>query len=392
MNEGVTKLVAGIEKGLDGLMANRKVTVIQSTAKPIASIKPVIQLTDGESIQVDRLLICSGSNPHRPASFPFNDDSVCTSDELWNWQELPESLIIVGEGVIACEFAFIFKAMGVDVTMLGMMDRPLPAMDKSISSTINREMKKKKIKFKGGKPVTSVEQVNGLWHANSNDEVLSIAERVLVCTGRIANTDGLNLYVNNIKYDKRGAIDVDEFMHTSMPNIYAAGDVTGGVMLAHAASAQAKLAITHMLGMACHPYDVNCIPSAVFTAPEVAAVGLTEEQAIEQGYEISIGSFDMRALGKAHAMGDIAGGVKLIADMQSRRLLGAHMVGANVTELIHEATLVITRKGSVDDITRTIHAHPTLSEAVIEAAEDVFDQACHKPLKQQRVKRHASTV
>ena len=387
MSAGVSELVAGIEKGLDGLMANRKITVIQSTAKPIASIKPIIELADGEHIQLDRMLISTGSSPHRPPSFPFNDDSVCTSDELWRWQDLPKSLIIVGEGVIACEFAFIFKSMGVDVTMLGMMDKPLPMMDKSISSTICREMKKKKIHFKGGLPVTLIKQVENRWQANSNEVLLASAERVLVCTGRVPNTTGMSLEKNCIDCDERGAIIVNKFMHTSMPNIYAAGDVTGGIMLAHAASAQARVAIAHMLDIECHPYDVHCIPSAVFTTPEVAAIGLTEEQALDQakkqGTEISIGSFDLRALGKAHAMGEISGNIKLIAEVGSRRLLGAHMVGANVTEMIHEAALVLTRQGTVDDITQTVHAHPTLSEAVFEAAEDVFGQACHKPLTRQ---------
>ncbi len=392
MCSGIKQLVSGVEKGLDSLMKDRKVTVIQSTAKPVAGVKPIIQLADGERINVDRLLLCSGSKPHKPAAFPFNNSSVCSSDEIWQWQNLPESLAIVGEGVIACEFAFIFNAMGVKVTLLGMMDKPLPTMDTNISNIIHREMKKKKIQFKGGKPVSSIKQKDGLWQAYSRDEKLVCAERVLVCTGRIANTEKLDLQSNNIKQDQRGAIIIDEFMRTNAPHIYAAGDVTGGIMLAHAASAQAKVAIAHMLNITCHPYEIESVPSAVFTTPEVAAVGLTEAQAIEQGYNISIGSFDMRALGKAHAMGDIAGGVKLIAESGSRRLLGAHMVGANVTELIHEATLVITRRGSVDDITQTIHAHPTLSEAVIEAAEDIFGQACHKSLKQENVKHHACTI
>lgn len=392
MCTGIEQLVSGVEKGLDGLMKDRKITVIQSTAKPIAGVKPIIQLVDGERVQVDRLLLCTGSNSHKPALFPFNDSSVCTSDEIWQWQDLPESLVIVGEGVIACEFAFIFNAMGVKVTMLGMMDKPLPTMDQNISNIINREMKKKKIQFKGGKPVSSLKQQDNLWQAYSDDEMLAYAERVLVCTGRVANTEGLDLQSNNIKYDHRGAIIVDEFMRTNVLHIYAAGDVTGGIMLAHAASAQAKVAIAHMLDIKCHPYDVDSVPYAVFTTPEVAAVGLTEAQAIDREYDISIGGFDMRALGKAHAMGDIAGGVKLIAEVGSRRLLGAHMVGANVTELIHEATLIIARNGLVDDITQTIHAHPTLSEAVLEAAEDIFDQACHKPLKQEKVKSHASSI
>ena len=286
--------------------------------------------------------------------------------------------------------------MGIDVTMLGMMDRPLPAMDQFISNLINREMKKKKIKFKGGKLVSSLEPSDGQWQAYSDQELLATAERVLVCTGRVSNTESLYLKKNNIKTDKRGAIIVDGYMQTNVEGIYAAGDVTGGVLLAHAASAQARVAIAHMLGLESHGhengYDASAIPSAVFTTPEVASVGITEAQANEQGIEISIGSFDMRALGKAHAMGEIAGGVKLIANAKTRRLLGAHMVGANVTELIHEAAVVLTRQGLVDDIIRTVHAHPTLSEAVVEAAEDIFSQAPHKPLKKKREERNVHTA
>lgn len=396
MRIGVEKLVGGIEKGLHGLFDNRKITLIQSSAKPIVGIKPLIQLDDGERIQVDRLLLCTGSNPHRPSAFDFNDTTLCTSDELWHWDTLPESLLIVGEGVIASEFAFVFNAMGIDVTMLGMMDKPLPIMDQFISNLINREMKKKKIKFKGGKLVTTIEENQGQWVAYSESEELASAERVLVCTGRVPNIDSLNIKTNNIKTDKRGAVIVDEYMQTNIPGVYAAGDVTGGIMLAHAASAQARVAIAHMLDLESHGhengYDGSKIPSAVFTTPEVASVGITEAEAKEQGIEISIGSFDMRALGKAHAMGEIAGGVKLIAETQSRQLIGAHMVGANVTELIHEAALVMARNGTVDDIIKTVHAHPTLSEAVVEAAEDIFSQAPHKPLKKKRDEKNVHTA
>ena len=349
-------------------------------------------LSDGEQIPVDRLLLCSGSNPHRPKDFPFDGDSVCTSDELWQWKDLPKSLMVVGEGVIACEFAFIFKSMGIDVDMLGMIDKPLPTMDQSISTIISREMKKQKIRFKGGKSVASLRKEGGLWQAYDNDkQMLASAERVLVCTGRVPNTEALDLQDSHIKCDDRGAILVDNFMQTSSPNIYAAGDVTGGIMLAHAASAQAKLAIAHMMHLPCHPYDIHAIPSAVFTTPEVAAVGLTEKEANDKGIAISVGTFDMRSLGKAHAMGEIAGSIKLIAGTSNRRLLGAHMVGANVTEIIHEAVLVISQQGSVDEILNTVHAHPTLSEAVLEAAEDIFDQACHKPMKLKREKQHVNT-
>ena len=298
--------------------------------------------------------------------------------------DLPKSLMIIGEGVIACEFAFIFQSLGVSVNMLGMAERPLPMLDHDISRTIAREMKKRRIQFKSGKAVTQLKKDNQQWVAYHQQEELVKAERVLVCTGRIPNSANLKLDEAFVRYDERGEIQVDQFMRTTSANIYAAGDVTGGLMLAHAASAQAKIAISHMLGMTCKKYQPQYVPLAVFTQPEVATVGLTEQRAIGQGLDIAVGTFDMRALGKAHAMGEISGNIKLVVDRTSQQLLGAHMVGANVTEMIHEVALIISQQGYVDEITSTIHAHPTLSEGLAEAAEDVFSQADHKPLKNQR--------
>jgi len=380
MQAGVDQLVNKIENDLKGLLNNRQVVLIESFAKPCVKEGVVsLELEQGEQLEVDRLLLCTGSNPHRPITFPFDDKEVCTSDDIWQWPDLPKSLTIVGEGVIACEFAFIFRAMNVDVSVLGMMKKPLPNMDKNISATIHREMKKKKIRFKGGKLVSSLERTSDGWNAYSESQLLASAERVLVCTGRVPNTSGLGLEENHIQCDKRGAIGVDGYMRTNVPHVYAAGDVTGGIMLAHAASEQARIAIDHMLGEETHAYDVSRIPSAVFTTPEVASIGLTEAEALQQELQISTGVFDMRGLGKAHAMGEITGSIKLIVEKGTRRLIGAHMVGANVTEMIHETAVVIARQGSVDDIIHTVHAHPTLSEAIFEAAEDVFGQACHKP-------------
>lgn len=381
MRKGISQLVNAIEKDLGGLLINRHITMIHNKAQPALGSSLQIRLNTEECIDVDRVLICTGSIPDQPPAFPFDGDSLCTSDELWHWDRLPSSLAIVGEGVVACEFAFIFRSLGIDVTMLGMMDAPLPHMDVSISSVLSREMRKKKIRFIGGRAVSSFERQSGHWQAYAGEELLIAADRVLVCTGRVPNLPSFEFIDVPPELTDRGAIRVDDYMRTTVPGVYAAGDVTGGCMLAHAASEQARIAVDHILGRHPAAYNPEHVPAAIFTSPEVAAVGMTEQQCREQELAIEIGQFELRALGKAHAMGEIAGSVKLIADADSRRLLGAHMIGANATEIIHQAVQLIAVAGSLDDILNTVHAHPTLSEAMHEAAQDVFGQALHKRLK-----------
>lgn len=390
IRSGLEKLIQKIENDLARLVESRRILLIQSKAKlnidkQQDKTQVRIELEQGELIPVDKLLICTGSVPHQPANFPFDAESICTSDDVWRWNDLPRSLLIIGEGVIGSEFTFIFKSLGVAVTVLGMADKPLPGMDKSVSSIILREMKKQKIRFRGGRMVEHLEFQDGLWHAYASqsdempNESLGAAERVLVCTGRVPQCDGLGLQESGIEQSPNGCIRVDDYMATNIPQVYAAGDVVGGVMLAHAASEQAKIAIEHMLGEKTPGYDARKVPLAVFTNPEAASIGLSETEAVQQGLSIAIGTFDIRGLGKAQAMGEISGTVKLIAEQGSRRLIGAHIVAANATEMIHEAAVVMARQGSIDELIETVHAHPTLSEAILEAAEDVFGQACHKP-------------
>ncbi|MGH8670960.1 MAG: dihydrolipoyl dehydrogenase [Burkholderiales bacterium] len=373
------KVVGTLVKGVGGLLSNRRVEFIHGHAR--LTDRRTVEIAGHGMVSGDFILICSGSRAARPPIFPFDGCRVVTSDELLKWDSLPLSLAIIGEGIIACEFAFALKALGTDVTMIGMEDRPLPTLDSDISTLVAREMKKRGIRFIGGSVVDGLDINADQVEISARGIPLACAERALVCVGRVPNSDRLNLEAINLITGPRGEIRVDEFMRTSVPGVYAAGDVTGGVMLAHAASAQAKLAVDHMLGNAPATIDEMTIPWAIFTSPEIACVGMAELAAKKRGIEVRCGKFDIRGLGKAQAIGELAGTVKVVADANTRRLLGVHIIGPHATDLIHEAVLLIGNGLPTECLVRTIHAHPTLSEAVLEATEDVFGQATHKILK-----------
>ena len=371
------KVVGTMVGGIDALLRQRDVEQVPGRAR-LHDAHSVI-LEDGSRVHGDAILLCTGSVPVVPSMFPIDGERVVTSDEALRWSSLPESLVIIGGGVIACEFAFIFQSLGVSVSVIEAADRPLPAEDAAISTVIQREMRKRRIRFVANAMVESTEVDDDGVRCYRDGELLVSAQRALVAIGRRPNTEYLDVGAAGLQLGARGEIRVDRYMQTGVPGIYAAGDVTGQLMLAHAASAQAQLAVRHLLGERPEPLVMENIPRVTFTRPEVASVGLSEQAAHARGIETRCSSFDFRALGKAHANGDIAGLAKVVADANSGRLLGVHLVGAHSAEMIHEAAVVLARNGSVDDICRTVHAHPTLSEAIYEAAESVFGIAPHKP-------------
>lgn len=374
--DNVHRVVKTMAGGIGGLLDNRKVEVINGHAK-IADCKSV-HLDGYGTISGDYLLISTGSKPAQPKAFPFDGMRVVTSDDLLQWNSLPTSLAIIGEGIIACEFAFIFNSLGVKVAMIGLEDRPAPLLDADISSILAREMRKKGIQFLGGAPVEEVTVTNDCVAVVQRAKPAVMAERALVCVGRVANTDGLAPAAAGINVGPRGEILVDDFMCTNVPSIYAAGDVTCRLMLAHAASTQGKLAVEHMLGLAPSRLDEEMIPWAIFTSPEIGCVGLTEQEAKRRDIDVLCGTFDMRGLGKAQAMGELVGMTKIVAESKSGRILGAHIMGAHATDMVHEAVVAIQHGLRVQDLARVVHAHPTLSEALAEASDDVFGHAVHK--------------
>ncbi len=384
----IEKVVGTMVSGVSGLLDQRGIEQIPGHARLIGP--RTVEVDGGKRIDGDYILVCTGSRPATPAMFPFDGNRVVTSDDALQWESLPESLVVVGGGVIACEFAFIFHSLGVDVSVIEAAERPLPTEDEHISTILGREMRKRRIRFI---PSSLVEQMlasdDGV-SCYQNGKLLATAERALIAIGRTPNVDRLDLENIGINVGLRGEIPVDNFMRTSIPTVYAAGDVTGKLMLAHAASAQSRLAVDHMLGYEPSPLVMENIPRVTFTQPEVSSVGLTEADAIERGLNVRCGNFDLRALGKAHAMGELAGMVKVVADAKTRRLIGVHIIGAHSAEMIHEAAALINHKGTVDDILATVHAHPTLSEAVLEAAEATFGFAIHKVLPNTSTKEQSN--
>jgi dihydrolipoamide dehydrogenase len=387
MLANATRVVGGMKQGVRALLSQRGVELVSGHARLHG--ERTVHVDGHGSVHGDFVLLCTGSRPVRPKAFPFDGRTVCTSDDLLQWDSLPASIAIVGDGVIACEFAFILNTLGVAVTIVGASERPAAMLDLDISAVLGREMRKKGIRFLGGAPVEQIVAAgDGVEVRRGGGDTVK-AERALVCVGRSPNTEGLQLEAAGLAVGHRGEIFVDPFMQTCAAGIYAAGDVTGRVTLAHAASAQARLAVEHMLGHAPAPIDDALIPTAVFTAPEIGCVGLTEQAARAAGIEVRTGSFDTRGLGKAQAMGALAGLTKVVADADSGRVLGVHIIGAHASDMVHEAVAAMQYGASVDDLVATIRAHPTLSEGLSEAAEDVFGQATHKPIARPRGERHA---
>ena len=375
--------VVGVQvKGIRGLFKSWGVGLLEGRGVIAGPGKINVTLKDGstEEVETDRIIIATGSRPARIPVFPFDGERILSSDNAINPDSIPQSLLIVGAGVIGCEFAFIYKEFGAEVTMVEMMPHAISTEDEEISLILERELKKNKIKLLTD---TSVEKVDvkgdGVSVQLSNGKTIE-AEKVLVSIGRAVNTEGIGLEAAGVKTGQRGEIIVDGRMQTNIEGIYAIGDVTGGIMLAHLASKEGIVAVENAMG-GTSEVNYNVIPAAIFTSPEVGSVGLREKQAAEKRIKYKVGRFQFRSLGKAHAMGEIAGLFKIISEEETDKILGAHIIGAHASDLIHEIAVAMEMGLTVKDIARTIHAHPTLAEGIMEAAEDVHDAAIHCPKK-----------
>lgn len=377
------QVIGMLGRGIDGLMADRKVDHLRGLGRIVDG--RTVAVEGFGTLEADAILISTGSSPIRPAPFLVDGQAIATSDDLLRWDTLPRSLLVVGDGVVACEFAFILQTLGVEVTLAAMGERPLPFLDEEIATVVLREMRKRGIEFLGGATVERLEVKNGQVAAYAGGSPLASAERALVAVGRQANSQGMGLEEAGVILGQRGEISTDGYMRTSLDGLYAVGDVNGRLALAHAASAQARLAVDHALGLEATSLDESIIPWAVFTMPEIGTVGLTEQSARARGLSVSCGRFDLRGLGKAQAMGELTGMVKVVADRISGRLLGLHIIGAHASDMVHEGAVLLRQGATVHAITHTVHAHPTLSEAILEAAEDCLGQAVHKPMKQEQV-------
>ncbi len=375
--------IAGVNaKGVEALLDSRGIKVLSGHAR---FLSPDMLETAEGVLQAQPILLCTGSRPMTPACFAVDHDRIGTSDDVLQWQTLPKSVLIVGGGVIACEFAFVLATFGASVTLVEQLDFPLPGAEPLVRSTLLREMKKHGIRFIGGVTIEGLEQSGTGVDCYAEGRVIATAERAVIAVGRIPNSSTLAVEQAGLRLGSRGEIVVDQHQRTNVSGIYAAGDVTGGLMLAHNASFQARIAVNHILGRVPNTVAGQAIPSVTFTDPEVASVGLTEDDALaHHGSKVRTGVFDLRALGMAHALRELSGLVKVVIDGDTRRILGVHIVGAHAADMINEASLLVNRQCTVDDVLNTVHAHPTLSEAIVEAAEAAANGISSHQLVKQR--------
>ena len=362
-------------KGINFLMDKNKVTVFEGVGSFESSTQVKVTKNDGSSEIIDSkyIIIATGS---KPSSLPFitiDKERIITSTEALNLKEIPKHLVVIGGGVIGLELGSVYKRLGSEVTVVEFMDRIIPTMDGALSKELNKVLRKQGMKFLLSTAVQAVERNGDTVKVTAKDkkggEVVVEGDYVLVSVGRKPYTDGLSLEKAGVDLDERGRVKTNEHLQTNVSNIYAIGDVVAGAMLAHKASEEGVLVAEQLAGQKPH-INYNLIPGVVYTWPEVAGVGKTEEQLKAEGVAIKVGNFPMRALGRSRASGDVDGFIKVIADEKTDEILGVHMIGARAADLIAEAVVAMEYRASAEDISRMSHAHPTYAEAMKEAALD----------------------
>ena len=369
--------------GVKFLMKKNKIDVFEGMGSFKDATHINIDKSDGESetIEAKHTIIATGSKPSTLPFITIDKERVITSTEALKLKEIPKHMIVIGGGVIGLELGQVYKRLGAEVTVIEYLDRIIPTMDAALSKELMKVMKKQKVKFNLSHKVKSVERKGDEVIVKADDkkgqEVEFRGDYCLVSVGRRPYTDGLNAEAAGVKIDDRDKVEVNEHLQTTASNIYAIGDVIKGAMLAHKAEEEGTLVAEQLAGQKPH-IDYNLIPGVVYTWPEVAAVGKTEEELKEAGVAYKVGQFPMRALGRSRASMDLDGFVKILADEKTDEVLGVHMIGARCADLIAEAVTAMEFRASAEDISRMSHAHPTYTEAVKEAAlAATEDRALH---------------
>ncbi|HAV22487.1 MAG TPA: dihydrolipoyl dehydrogenase [Bacteroidetes bacterium] len=362
-----------ISKGVEYLMKKNKIEVVPGTAK-LTGKNAVEVSKDGkvvDTIKTKHMILATGGRPRTIPGVTIDRKRIITSTEAMSLAEQPKSLAVIGGGAIGVEFAYFYNALGTKVTIIEMMPSILPLEDKEISKIVESSLKKQGINILTGAKVESVKIDKGVVIAVSTKDgnVDVQGELALMAVGVQGNVENLGLESVGVKTD-RGFVVVNEFMKSSVDGIYAIGDVSGPPLLAHVASHEGIVAADHIAGKAKHGIDKNTIPACTYCQPQVASVGMTEEAAIAKGHKVKVGRFPFRPLGKAMAIGETEGTVKLVFDEKYGELLGAHIVGSEATEMISELVMAKSLETTWEELFNTMHAHPTLSEAVMEAAGD----------------------
>ncbi|GAB2608908.1 dihydrolipoyl dehydrogenase [Pseudactinotalea suaedae] len=362
---------AGIVKGVHFLMKKNKITEIDGWGTLTSATSMDVAADDGATTQLtfDDLIIATGSVTRMLPGVEVSKNVVTYEEQILD-PELPGSIIIAGSGAIGVEFAYVMANFGVDVTIVEFLDRMVPTEDADVSKELAKHYKKLGVKVLTGTKVETVEDtgsgVKVTVTAGENQQVLE-ADRLLSAIGFAPRTEGFGLDAVGVKLTERGAIEIDDFMRTNVPHVYAIGDVTAKLMLAHVAEAQGIVAAETIAGAETMAIDYRFIPRATYCHPQIGSMGLTEQQAKDAGHEVKVASFPFSANGKAQGLGDGVGFVKIVADAQYNEILGAHMIGPDVTELLPAINVAQTWDLTADEVSRVIFAHPTLGEAVKEA-------------------------
>lgn len=374
------KIVDKSAKGIEFLFKKNGVEGIQGVGRLVGPNQVEVR-RDGETrtISAKHILIATGSVPRDIPVARADGRVILNSDHLLELERVPQSMVVLGAGAVGCEFASIYASFGTQVTLVEMLPRLLPIEDEEISAELGKAFRKRKISaLTGAKLASATVGDGGVTVAIEQDGKAReiTAEVLLVAVGRAPVTADLGLEALGIAVD-RGYVQVDSLMRTSVPHIYAIGDVVPTPWLAHVASAEGILAVEHMAGQLVRPIDYDRVPSCTYCTPEVGAVGLTEAKAKERGYEVATGKFPFSALAKAAILGSTEGFVKVVRETKYDELLGVHIIGPRATDLIGEACTAMQVESTTEELFRTMHAHPTLSEAVMEAAHAASGHAIH---------------
>ena len=371
-----------MSKGIQYLFKKNNITVLEGNGKLTSDKK--VEVTDNTGVsqlyEAQHIILATGARSRQLPAIPQDGKRIIGYRQALTLDHLPASLLVVGSGAIGSELAWFYNAMGTKVTLVEFMPNVLPVEDEEVSKQIARSFKKAGIEVMVKSTVESVDTTGELLKINIRNKKGEIevkeAEIVLSAAGITPNVEHIGLEEAGIALE-RGRIQVDDFYRTNVENIYAIGDIVHGPALAHVASAEAICCVEKIAGLQPEPIDYGNIPGCTYTTPEVASVGLTEAKALENGYEIKIGKFPFTASGKASAAGANEGFIKLIFDAKENTLLGAHLIGTNVTEMIAELVLARKKKVTGHDLIKTIHPHPTMSEAIMEAAAAAYDEVIH---------------
>ncbi len=372
------RVVSQLREGVEKLLAAKKVRIIQGTARIMDPSSVQIQET-GETVESDKIIIASGSRPRNLGLKGIDGPGIWDSDDFLEMKRLPKRVAIIGGGVVGVEFAQILHRLGADVTILEMLDGLLPGVDREIALALEQKLVEEGIKIFTKAAIGEIKHRRGsktVEFTVNGRNMKCVASKIIVSVGRNPdlswlNTDQLGLAT------KDGALQVNERMETSVPGIYGVGDVVGGIMLAHVAMAEGECAAKNAMGDESEMrYDV--IPSCVYTSPEVAVVGFNEEEARER-FDIEVGRFSFHGSGKALVLNETFGMVKIVSDKGSGRVIGVHMIGPHATDMISEAVLGMSMKMTVQELSRAVHPHPSLSEAVMESALSLCGGATHMP-------------